>query len=184
VLLHSSRRALDSRRCPALRCGAAKPGTANLPQLSLHTPAGDLSIAEEDGAIVSIEWGWGSRQEETRLLRRARAQLHAYFDGTLRAFDLPLAPAGTPYQQRVWQALRAIPYGETRSYIDIARVAGGSARSVGQANGRNPIPIIIPCHRVLAASHIGGYSGGEGLATKRVLLALEASPTPLHSAAA
>jgi methylated-DNA-[protein]-cysteine S-methyltransferase len=155
-----------------------------MPQLSLHTPIGDLSIAEGDGAIVSIDWGWGSRQEETHLLRRARAQLHAYFDGELRAFDLPLAPAGTAYQQHVWQALCAIPYGETRSYIDIARIAGGSARSVGQANGRNPIPVIIPCHRVLAAGHIGGYSGGEGLATKRALLALEAGPTPLHSAAA
>ena len=150
----------------------------------LHTPVGDLSIAEENGAIVSIDWGWGNRQEETQLLRQARAQLHAYFDGELSAFDLPLAPAGTPYQRRVWQALCAIPYGETRSYIDIARVAGGSARSVGQANGRNPIPIVIPCHRVLASSHIGGYSGGEGLATKRALLALETRLMPPHSAAA
>ncbi len=155
-----------------------------MPQLSLHSPIGDLSIAEDAGAIVAIDWGWGSRQEETHLLRRARAQLHAYFDGDLTDFDLPLAPAGTPYQRRIWQALCAIPYGETRSYIDIARTAGGSARSVGQANGRNPIPIIIPCHRVVASGDIGGYSGGDGLVTKRALLALEARRTNPHRAAA
>ena len=150
-----------------------------LPQISLHSPVGDISISEEDGAIVDIDRGWGSRQAETRLLRRARDQLHAYFDGELNDFDLPLAPSGTPYRQRVWRALCDIPYGATRSYIEIARVAGGSARSVGQANGSNPIPIVIPCHRVLAATNIGGYSGGEGLATKRYLLAHEASALPL-----
>jgi methylated-DNA-[protein]-cysteine S-methyltransferase len=159
-----------------------------VPQLSLHTPIGDISVAEDDGAIVAIDWGWGSRQGETALLRLAREQLHAYFDGELASFDLPLAPAGTAYQQRVWQALHAIPYGQTRSYQQIARVAGGSPRSVGQANGNNPIPIVIPCHRVVlapgrsarrAATNLGGYSGGEGLATKRWLLALEASTQPL-----
>ncbi len=144
-----------------------------MPQLSLHTPIGDVTVSEEDGAIVSIDWGWGRDQTETRLLRRAQNQLHAYFDGELTEFDLPLAPSGTPYRRAVWKALRDIPYGQTRSYADIARAAGGSARSVGQANGCNPIPIVIPCHRVVAASHIGGYSGGEGLPTKRFLLALE-----------
>jgi methylated-DNA-[protein]-cysteine S-methyltransferase len=113
------------------------------------------------------------------LLRRAREQLHGYFDGELTQFDLPLAPIGTPYQRRVWQALCAIRYGETRSYLDIARSAGGSARSVGQANGSNPIPLIIPCHRVVATTHLGGYSGGDGLATKRWLLAHEARAQPL-----
>ncbi len=159
-----------------------------MPQLSLHTPIGDLSVAENDGAIVAIDWGWGSRQSETSLLRRAREQLHAYFDGELTLFDLPLEPAGTMYQRRVWQALCAIPYGQTRRYVDIARVAGGSPRSVGQANGNNPIPIVIPCHRVVAAADIGGYSGGDGLATKRWLLALEAHalklPQPIPIAAA
>jgi methylated-DNA-[protein]-cysteine S-methyltransferase len=159
-----------------------------VPQLSLHTPIGDISVAEDDGALVAIDWGWGSQQSETALLRRAREQLHAYFDGELTSFDLPLAPAGTAYRRRVWQALCAIPYGQTRSYLDIARVAGGSPRSVGQASGNNPIPIVIPCHRVVlapghqsrgAATHLGGYSGGEGLATKRWLLALEAQAQPL-----
>jgi len=144
-----------------------------MPQLSLHTPVGDITIFEEDGAIVSLDWGWVPDQNRSSVLDRARDQLQAYFDGGLTAFDLPLAPTGTAYRRAVWQALCAIPYGETCSYLDIARKAGGSARSVGQANGRNPIPLIIPCHRVVAATHIGGYSGGDGLPTKRWLLALE-----------
>lgn len=144
-----------------------------MPQLSLHTPAGALTLSEEAGAIVALDWGWGRDQQETALLRRARDELHAYFNGELTQFTLPLAPAGTPYRQRVWQALSAIPYGQTRSYLQIAHSAGGSPRSIGGANGSNPIPIIIPCHRVTATNGIGGYSGGEGLATKRFLLALE-----------
>ena len=144
-----------------------------MPLLSLHSPLGALSVAEEDGALVSLDWGWGRDQDETVLLRRAREQLHAYFDGALTVFDLPLAPVGSDYRQRVWRALCEIPYGATRTYLDIARVAGGSPRSVGGANGSNPIPIIIPCHRVVATTGIGGYSGGEGLPTKLALLALE-----------
>ncbi len=154
----------------------------------MHTPIGDITVFEEAGRIVALDWGWVGEQTDTTLLRRARDQLHAYFDGERTEFDLPLAPVGTAYQRRVWQALRAIPYGATRSYRDIAAVAGGGARSVGQANGCNPIPIIIPCHRVVATTHIGGYSGGDGLATKRALLALEATSLPRllshHSAAA
>jgi methylated-DNA-[protein]-cysteine S-methyltransferase len=142
-------------------------------QVSLHTPVGDVTVFEQDGAIVSLDWGWVPDQTPNPLLERARDQLYAYFDGALKAFDLPLAPAGTSYQRAVWDALCAIPYGETRTYIDIARHAGGSARSVGQANGRNPIPLIIPCHRVVATGHVGGYSGGDGLPTKRWLLSLE-----------
>jgi methylated-DNA-[protein]-cysteine S-methyltransferase len=95
-----------------------------------------------------------------------------YFDGKPLA-DLPLAPAGTDYQKKIWAALCAIPAGQTRTYVEIARVAGGSPRSVGGANSKNPIPILIPCHRVVAVAGIGGYSGGDGLETKRRLLALE-----------
>ena len=155
-----------------------------MPQLSLHSAIGDLTVAEEDGAIVSVDWGWGCDQSSTPLLARARDQLFAYFDGSLTQFDLPLDPAGTPYRRRVWSALSAIPYGATRTYADIARQIGGSPRSVGQANGANPIPIIIPCHRVLATGGIGGYSGGDGLATKRALLALEARATSLFQSVA
>jgi methylated-DNA-[protein]-cysteine S-methyltransferase len=146
-----------------------------MPQLSLHTPLGDLTLSEEEGAIVALDWGRGRDQAETPLLRRARDQLQDYFDGTRTAFDLPLAPHGTAFQRKVWDALRAIPAGQTRSYGDIARQVGcRAARAIGQANGANPIPILIPCHRVVAADGaLGGYSGGDGEATKRYLLDLE-----------
>jgi methylated-DNA-[protein]-cysteine S-methyltransferase len=144
-----------------------------MPQLSLHTPLGPITVSEEDGALVSADWGWGRDQQATALLTRAIEQLNAYFDGELESFELPLAPPGSPYRQKVWAALSAIPFGETRSYLDIARFAGGSPRSVGGANAANPIPILIPCHRVVATTGIGGYSGMGGLETKRWLLALE-----------
>jgi methylated-DNA-[protein]-cysteine S-methyltransferase len=144
-----------------------------MPSLSLHTPLGSLTLSEEEGAIVALDWGWGRDQTQSPLLERAAEQLHAYFDGDLRDFDLPLAPMGSPYRQLVWASLRAIPYGQTRSYAALARSVGGSARSVGGANGANPIPIIIPCHRVVGTAGLGGYSGGEGPATKSWLLALE-----------
>lgn len=145
-----------------------------MPQLSLLTNLGDLTISEDDGAIVALDWGRGRDQEETPLLRRARDQLQAYFDGKRLSFDLPLAPRGSDFQKRVWAALCAIPPGETRSYADIARAIGSAPRAVGGANGANPIPIIIPCHRVVAADgSLGGYSGGDGPATKRFLLDLE-----------
>jgi methylated-DNA-[protein]-cysteine S-methyltransferase len=145
-----------------------------MPQLSLLTNLGDLTISEDDGAIVALDWGRGRDQEETPLLRRARDQLQAYFDGKRLTFDLPLAPRGSDFQKRVWAALCAIPPGETRSYADIARAIGSAPRAVGGANGANPVPIIIPCHRVVAADgSLGGYSGGDGPATKRFLLDLE-----------
>jgi methylated-DNA-[protein]-cysteine S-methyltransferase len=147
---------------------------SRLPQLSLHTPLGALTISEDEGVVVALDWGWGRDQAETPLLLRARNQMQEYFDGERTSFDLPLAPQGTPYRQRVWAALRVIPYGETRTYRDIAASAGGVARSVGQANGENPLPILIPCHRVVASHGLGGYSGGDGIETKRFLLEHEA----------
>jgi methylated-DNA-[protein]-cysteine S-methyltransferase len=147
-----------------------------LPQISLHTMVGDLTVSEEGGRIVAVDWGWGRDQAETPVLLAARAQLQAYFDGSLKDFDLPLAPEGTAYRQRVWAALCRIPYGAVRSYAEITREVGGSARSVGGANAHNPIPILIPCHRVVATGGLGGYSGGEGLETKLRLLSLEGVP--------
>jgi methylated-DNA-[protein]-cysteine S-methyltransferase len=146
-----------------------------MPALSLHTPLGPLTVSQDGPAIVAVDWGWGSVQTETPLLARARDQLQLYFDGALRDFDIPVAPVGSPYRQRVWAALRTIPFGGTCSYAALAARAGGSAHSIGGANGANPIPIIIPCHRVVGATGIGGYSGGDGIATKRYLLALEQS---------
>lgn len=153
-----------------------------VPQLSFRTSLLDtLTVTEEDGAIVAVDWGWGRDQAETPLLLRARAEIEEYLDGALRAFTVPLAPRGTAYRRAVWAALRDIPYGQTRTYADIAAVAGGVARSVGGANGANPIPIIIPCHRVVGATGLGGFSGGEGLETKRRLLQLEKRAVTLPS---
>jgi methylated-DNA-[protein]-cysteine S-methyltransferase len=145
-----------------------------VPQLSFRTSLLDvLTVTEEDGAVVALDWGWGRDQQETPLLLEARAQIEAYLDGERRGFDLPLAPRGTAYQRRVWAALCDIPHGQTRTYMQIAAVAGGVARSVGGANRSNPIPILIPCHRVLASASLGGYSGGSGPETKARLLQLE-----------
>lgn len=145
-----------------------------MPQLSLHSPVGDITLAEEDGALVSVDWGWVEDQKATPLLKRAKQQIERYFDGRLSDFDLPLNPAGTAFQKKVWRALCKIPYGHTKTYGDIARRVDGSARAVGTACGSNRLPIIIPCHRVLAANGgLGGYSGDGGLDTKTALLRLE-----------
>ena len=144
-----------------------------MPQLSFHTPLGALTLSEEDGAIVALDWGFGRDQMPTELLCRGRDQVQAYMDGALTLFDLKLAPRGTAYCQRVWQGLLAIPYGQTVSYAALAARIGGSARAIGGANSRNPIPIIVPCHRVVASAGLGGYSGGAGPETKSWLLALE-----------
>lgn len=143
-------------------------------QLSFHSPVGEITVSEEDGAIVSIDWGWAKENRPTALLRKARSQIDRYFDGKLMQFDLPLAPPGTPFQQRVWHALLKIPYGRTTTYGDLARSLKSVARAVGGACGANPIPIVIPCHRVLGGGgRLGGYSGDGGLDTKAALLALE-----------
>jgi methylated-DNA-[protein]-cysteine S-methyltransferase len=143
-----------------------------VPQLSLHSPIGDLTVSEESGEIVALDWGWGRDQSETPILLRAKSALQDYFDGAPLP-ELPLNPHGSAYRQRVWQALRQIPAGQTRTYVDIARIAGGSPRSVGGANAANPIAIFIPCHRVVAVGGLGGYSFAEGLQTKQTLLDLE-----------
>ncbi|WP_426954865.1 methylated-DNA--[protein]-cysteine S-methyltransferase [Muricoccus radiodurans] len=153
-----------------------------MPQTSLHTPLGPLTLSEEDGAIVSLDWGQGRDREETPLLHRAADQLQDYMDGLRLDFDLPLNPPGSPFRRRVWDALRAIPPGETRSYGDLARLLGTASRAIGGANAANPIPIIIPCHRVIGSGGaIGGYSGEGGLDTKRWLLALERRGRPAAS---
>jgi methylated-DNA-[protein]-cysteine S-methyltransferase len=122
------------------------------------------------------------RRDDTPPLDEARRQLEAYFAGELREFDLPLAPEGSEFQLRVWEQLRAIPYGETISYGELARRVGdpAAARAVGLANGRNPLPVIVPCHRVIGAD--GALTGfGGGLERKRRLLELEAGVASLLS---
>lgn len=141
------------------------------------TPFGHVTIASDGQAITEL--AFGARQLEgaekpTELTNRAANQIQEYFAGKRTAFDLPLAPRGTAFQQRVWEALRAIPYGETRSFSQIAEAIGspGAQRAVGKANNKNPIPIVIPCHRVVGANGKSGGCGG-GLKVKEFLLSLE-----------
>jgi methylated-DNA-[protein]-cysteine S-methyltransferase len=141
--------------------------------LSIPSPVGQLTIDEEDDAIVAIRWADEPAGNGSPLLAEAARQLDAYFAGQRSHFDLPLAPAGSPFEARVWSAMQLIPYGETRSYGDLASMIGSAPRPVGRACGHNPIPIVIPCHRVLARGGLGGYSGQGGLATKQSLLTLE-----------
>ena len=144
-----------------------------MPSLTISSPVGHLTIEEEGGAIVAIRWDKGGRSNGSPLLAEAARQLDAYFAGRLTDFDMPLAPAGSRFEQRVWAAMQAIPYGQTRCYGDLAHMIGSAPRAVGGACGKNPIPIVIPCHRVLAKIGLGGYSGEGGLATKERLLGLE-----------
>ncbi|MDP6173468.1 MAG: methylated-DNA--[protein]-cysteine S-methyltransferase [Rhodospirillales bacterium] len=143
--------------------------------LSLHSPLGALTVFEEDDALVALEWGWAEEGEVTQLLEQTKARLDEYFSGSPVQFEFPTRPAGTDYQQSVWREMSDIPYGETRSYGDLARALKSSPRAVGSACGRNPLPIIIPCHRVLGAGGaMTGFSAAEGIKTKRQLLDLEA----------
>jgi methylated-DNA-[protein]-cysteine S-methyltransferase len=146
--------------------------------ISIDSPVGHLVIVEESETITRIDWADGGMGEATPLLAEARRQLAAYFAGRLRQFDLPLRPQGSPFDHKVWAAMLQIPYGETRNYGDLARDIGSAPRAVGNACGHNPIPIVIPCHRVLARSGFGGYSGCGGVATKQALLALEGAVAP------
>lgn len=156
-----------------MHTAALRPSSA-VRRMLLAAPVGPL-LAEYDAAGVRALHVWeqghhppaGTRIEPTRddvLGWALAAQLREYFAGSRWVFDLPLAAGGTAFQQRVWAALRQIPPGETRSYADVARMVGtGSARAVGQANRRNPLPIIVPCHRVVGASDaLGGYMGSAG----------------------
>ena len=144
-----------------------------MPSLTISSPVGRLTIEEEGGAVVAIRWGDAGRSNGSPLLNEAARQLDAYFAGRLTDFDLPLAAAGSPFEQRVWAAMQTIPYGQTRRYGDLADMVGSAPRAVGGACGKNPIPIVIPCHRVLAKTGLGGYSGEGGLVTKERLLGLE-----------
>lgn len=151
----------------------------------MGSPVGDLRIRAWNGAILAIDFApfqalrdgrpLGARVDDEPVLADAVRQLTAYFAGDLTVFDLPLAPSGTDFQQRVWEQLRGIGYGETASYGEVAQRLGmtnAASRAVGLANGRNPIPIVVPCHRVIGADGtLTGYAGG--LERKQLLLELE-----------
>ncbi len=135
-----------------------------------QTRFGRLGVESDGAAIVALHWQAAPRGGGSALLREAVAQLEAYDAGRLTEFDLPLAPAGTGFQQQVFAALRAIPYGETLTYGEIASALACAAQPVGQACGANPVPLIIPCHRVLSKNGIGGFSGAGGVEGKIALL--------------
>ena len=141
------------------------------------TPVGKLCIGEENGCITHVTWSRIPQEyvlEETELIIECKNQLEEYFAGKRKNFYLPLAPKGTEFQQKVWKALTEIPYGKTRTYGEIAAVIGNpkAARAVGMANNKNPIGIIVPCHRVVGANgKLVGYAGG--MEKKEFLLELE-----------
>lgn len=152
---------------------------------TMESPIDELRIVAADGAITAIEFSpfrpagegplLGERDDADPLLVEAKRQLAAYFAGDSKDFDLPLAPKGTDFQQRVWEQLRQVGWGETATYGQIAHRLGmtnAASRAVGLANGRNPIPIVIGCHRVIGANGtLTGYAGG--LERKQLLLDLE-----------
>ena len=155
-----------------------------MPHASLASSFGMLTVFEEDGGLGAVEWGRAQDGEFTPLLSEAVQQLEAYFDGRLRRFSLPLRPPGSAFRQRVWSRLCHIPYGKAETYGALALQLGTSPRALAQACGANPLPIIIPCHRVVAArGRLGGYSGGDGRDAKLALLRLEGALLPLHSEA-
>lgn len=140
---------------------------------TINTPAGNMTISCDGEFITSINFGCGTGTEHS-LLDLAAAQLDEYFTGQRRNFDLPIKPDGTEFQKRVWNELLKIPYGETRSYGQIAAAVGNpkASRAVGAANNKNPIAIVIPCHRVIGADGLlTGYAGG--LDIKSLLLETE-----------
>jgi methylated-DNA-[protein]-cysteine S-methyltransferase len=144
----------------------------------VHSPIGVLSLVESGGALTELRFGEraeaGEIPQATPLLRQAEAELQEYFSGKRKAFTVPFAPAGTPFQQAVWKVLLTIPYGETMTYGEVAKAVGNpkASRAVGMANHQNPLAIICPCHRVIGANHkLVGYGGG--LSIKEFLLALE-----------
>jgi methylated-DNA-[protein]-cysteine S-methyltransferase len=154
----------------------------------IDSPVGPLGLAVDDHGVVRIQFHAGrgldwagpdARAGSHALLARTAAQLGEYFDGRRRDFDLPLSPHGTPFQRTVWSELGRIPYGEAISYAQLAQRIGKPAamRAVGAANGRNPLPIVVPCHRVIGAN--GTLTGfGGGLPTKAFLLRLEGVLAP------
>ena len=153
----------------------------------MNSPLGVLLLESDGEALTRIRLPEEEfendptieRERKPTLFKEAAAQLSAYFRGERSAFDLPLAPAGTPFQQEVWNELRKIPHGETVSYAQLAERVGrpGSYRAVGAANGRNPLPIVIPCHRVIGSNgKLTGYAGGVD--AKQKLLELEGALEP------
>lgn len=146
---------------------------------SVGSPVGRLTLIERAGALSGIRWGGGGGSDDSPLLAAAAAQLAAYFAGDLAVFDLPLAAPPSDAQAAWRAACLTIPFGETRTYGEVARDIGWPAQAVGAACGGNPIPIVVPCHRVLAADSLGGFSGAGGIEAKVALLRHEGAASLL-----
>lgn len=138
----------------------------------LNSPVGALSIEEHDGAVVKLDWHDDGTLPTSELAKNVALELEAYFAGELTEFTIPVR-AKPGFSTRFSQALMDIPLGETKTYGDLAKILGVSAQAIGQACGANPVPIIVPCHRVLAANSLGGFSGAGGIEAKVALLKLE-----------
>ena len=149
-----------------------------MPRHSFSTTIGWLTVSGTEDAVTGVSWGRTEAAAPSPLLQEAARQIQDYLAGKRRTFDLPLAPSGSAFQRRVWREMTRIPYGEVLTYGEMAARTGGVARAVGGACGANPIPIVIPCHRVVANAGLGGFSGGSGLETKRRLLILEGALAP------
>ena len=143
-----------------------------------NSPVGPLSVVIENNRITRLEWAALSGPSHP-VGEEAVAQLRAYFEGRLDRFDLPMAPLKTAFQQQFAEALCAIPKGQTKTYGDLAKMLGVSAQAIGQACGANPIPVIVPCHRVLAQCGLGGFSGAGGVEAKVTLLRHESAASLL-----
>ncbi len=146
--------------------------------LTTNSPLGPLTLTEGNGAITHLDWG-GNGTDQTPLLTQAIGQLEEYFNGERTEFTLPLSPKATASQQRFLDALIAIPYGETRTYGEMAKTLGISAQAAGQSCGANPIAILIPCHRVTGTGNLGGFSAPDGIEKKVALLKLEGAASLL-----
>ena len=138
--------------------------------LTIGTPTGAFTLIETDGVLTGARWGGAVLDEDTPLLTEAARQIEAYFDGRREVFELPLRIEASRVQQRACAAMLAIPMGQTRTYGEIARGLKVSAQATGQLCGNNPIPLIVPCHRVLGARGLGGFSAPDGVETKVWLL--------------
>jgi methylated-DNA-[protein]-cysteine S-methyltransferase len=151
-----------------------------MPECTVNSPIGPLALIEQDGAIIELDWRRARQEESSSLLSSARDELENYFAGALKTFSIPLNPKGTPFQKRVWQQMVEIPYGEALTYGEVARNLSLSPRAVGTACGRNPVPIIIPCHRIVGpGGKLTGYTGAGGIRTKSFLLELETNQPQL-----
>lgn len=146
---------------------------------SLHNKFGWFSLVEQDGKITQLLWEKRTEGFRSEVLKEGLNQLEAYFAGQLTRFDLPLAPKGTEFQQQVYCIMQEIPFGEVLTYGEVAKKLGVPAQPVGQACGSNPIPVIIPCHRIVGTGNLGGFSGMGGVETKVQLLRHEGANAQL-----